>query len=554
MAIYCGIDLGTTNSTVSIIEIDKFSIEKPIDKLKTLPIYQLNDQLQVIKDKISLPSSLYFDIDNKNVYTGVYAKQMYASGDRPMQTIRSVKTRIGGESLIEIPSISNENEKVYIDMIQCSSLLVKTIKNSVELQCGQTINGAVVTVPAAFNNDERQATRNAMLLAGFKEVHILDEPTAALLYYINDSENRIDGAQISEDIEYKMVYDIGGGTLDVSIAKMNENEDGDIDLQIVARSPRMDIGGDDFDQYLATYFLADFEAANHPIQNRSVEDQNRIIARIVSNAEIEKIALNEKIKEASNNERALRRLKQYVNFEVINNMEIFGVKLTKNLVDEIFEDLISRNDAKILEPVEKTLLEANLKKEDINEVVLTGGMSNFYAVEETLQKYFGKNTKFVVVDTECAVSKGAAIYHYHQEKDEGIKLKIQDKMADDIFIMQGNEFEILIPRTARPGESGTFKYEIKEDGLCEISVFLYYGLNNNPENYTPISGKFIELKEPKLKGEEIDVNWRLDKNKIIHIYIGELDAEIDVNSSKDYTCEDIKSNYIQQLSINRGGI
>ena len=551
MAIYCGIDLGTTNSTVSVIQVDGYTFEEPIDILKTIPIYQLDKHKNVMKDKISLPSSIYFDLDNNNIYTGVYAKDVYGSGNKPMQTIRSIKTRMGGESLVEIP-YTKSDKSIYFNMVQCSALFLKTIKKSIELQFeNEEVKGAVVTVPAAFNIDERQATRNAMLLAGFEEVYILDEPTAALLYYANDSYNKPGGLEVSENEEvYRMVYDIGGGTTDVSIARMMLDEDDNLDLKIVGRSPRMDLGGDDFDQYLASYFLSRFEQGEEDIHDLSVPDQNRMISRIVYNAEREKININEKIKENLGNERKLKRLKNYVSFEVINGKYLVDVELNKEKLNNIFYDLVSTSEAKVLKAVKDALRDAELRKEDISEVILTGGMSNFYIIEETLKNYFGEHTRFVLIDTESAVSKGAAIYHYQQEYESGINLKVEDKLSDDIFIKDGNEFYILISRTAKPGDCGSFEYEIKEDNLCNIDIFLYYGRGNNPENYTPISGKFAELKNPKSKGDKLKINWELDEDKIIKIYIEELGEKIEINSSNDYNENKIKNDRIQNLCIN----
>lgn len=555
MTIYCGIDLGTTNSTVSVIQDDGFSEDEPINLLKTIPIYQLDEYRNIISDKVSLPSSIYFDLDNKNIFTGVYAKDIYGSGNKPMQTIRSIKTRMGGESLVEIP-YNNGNDKIYFDMVQCSAIFLKTIKHSIEMQFeDEIVESAVVTVPAAFNIDERQATRNAMLLAGFKEVYILDEPTAALLYYANDSINKPGGLDISENQEvYRLIYDIGGGTTDVSIARMILDDESDLDLKIVGRSPRMDLGGDDFDKYLGAYFLSRFEQGEQDIKDMSAEDQNRMIARIVYNTENEKISINEKIKENIGNERKLKRLKRHVSFEVINGRYLVDIELNKEKIKDIFYDLIETTEAKLLKPIKDALRDAKLEKSKISEVILTGGMSNFYIVEETLKKYFDEGTRFVLIDTESAVSKGAVIHHYQQENEGGIKLKLEDKLADDIFIKDGNKFKIIIPRTAKPGDKGNFEYEIKEDNLCNIDIFLYYGSGNMFENYTPISGKFAELREPKLKGDVLNITWELDKDKIIKIYIEELNEKIEINSSNDYSMYEIQNNIIQTFNINGGEI
>ena len=183
MAYYCGIDLGTTNSTISVIDIARRT-DDPIKKLSTIPIYQYNQEFNAIdKGRTLLPSFLYFQVEKNTVYTGYYAKSVYSQGDRPMQTVTAVKTRIGGESSVTVPSYTDSNISETFDMTQCSALLLKTIMQSFKEQYGEDIENVVITVPAAFNSDEREATINAALLAGFKNPKILDEPTATLLYF-----------------------------------------------------------------------------------------------------------------------------------------------------------------------------------------------------------------------------------------------------------------------------------------------------------------------------------------------------------------------------------
>ncbi len=543
---FCGIDLGTTNSTVSIIRTERRR-DEPMDNLETRPIHQYDEDFHFDINSKVLPSCIYFDLDNNRVYTGKYAKKMYASGDRPMQTIRSVKTRIGGESLVEIPKIGNPTEVEYFDMVQCSALLLKTIRQSLQEQFNQDIEEAFITVPAAFNTDERQATINAAFLSGFKKVGILDEPTAALLYYINGGEGDLSDDFMSDEGEYKLVYDIGGGTLDVSIAKVSEDDEGDVEIDIAARSPRMDLGGDDFDQYLAAYFLSEFEKSRESIEERSKEDQSRIIARIVSQAENYKIEMNKAIKQKLGNHNKLKRLKKYVTFEIIDKMSVLDLVLTKEISDEIFSPLINRM---ILKPVEKSLKDSKLDKSQISEVLITGGMSNFYAVEEALRRFFGSNIRLIQIDSVTSVSKGAAIHHYNNYYEKLRKIKLKDRMSDDIFIKVGNEFEMFIPRTTKPDTNGIFEYTIPEDGLADLSVFLYSGTENKPENFKALDGKFVPLNRRYKKSEKIDIRWTLNKNKIISIEIAELGKKLTIQKDQYYTPDEIRENFIQKLKIN----
>ncbi len=553
MAIYVGIDLGTTNSTVSVIEINSFR-DNPIEKLKSYPIYQYGETIyEYDMDSTLLPSALYFDLDKMQVYTGRYAKKIYSDGDRPMQSIRSVKTRIGGESMIEISKLSDRNETVYFDMVQCSALILKTILQSLEKQFpNEDISKeVVVTVPAAFNNDERQATINAVLLAGFKKYHILDEPTAALLYYVNGGDSDLIEENSVEEGQYKLVYDIGGGTLDVCIAKIIENDEGDIELDIVARSPRMNLGGDNFDQVLAAYFLSEFEQTRTSIEERNFEDQNRIIARIVSKAEEYKIDMNNAINEKIDNPRRLERIRKYPEFELIDDMFVNGITLTKEVFDKLFLEFTHSENGLMLKPVRESLKDAKLKKEDISEILLTGGMSNFYAVESTLRGFFGNDIMITPIDTETSVSKGAAIYNYTLYEEKLKKLKLKDRMSDDIFIKVGNSFEKFIPRELENNE-GEFEYEIPYEDMVDIPVFLYYGINDDHENYTALSGSFIKLDKIYKKGERIKLKWSIDRNKIININLLGLNANLQIKSNKDYNEKQIKNNLINELKINKG--
>ncbi|WP_026691855.1 Hsp70 family protein [Peribacillus kribbensis] len=530
MAYFVGIDLGTTNSTVSVIEYNDF-LDNPIEKLKTLSIYQYDKNHSPNLNAVELPSVLYFDLDNETVYTGEYAKSIYGGGSRPMQTVRGVKTRIGGESAVEIPSISGKKSSEYFDMKQCSALYLKTIRLSLEKQLNEEIDEVTITIPAAFNNDERIATENAARLAGFKNVNLLDEPTAALYWHIHDPEAFVE-EQLSEEGMNVLVYDIGGGTLDVSIANISQDLTGDVDINIIARSPRMDLGGNNFDQLLGAYFLSEFERARSSITDRAIEEQNRIIARIVSEAEKAKIEFNDRISQYIDKPRRRDRQEQAVGFEVIDGQSTLTT-ITYPMLNQIFSCYTDREGREtLLAPIKQTLSEANIKPEDISEILFTGGMSNFYLVEETIRQYFTDidMIQYKFIDPVSAVSKGASIYQFAQEEDhvEIKKLKLQDRMADDILIKIGSSYDVMIPRTVNPGEQGVFEYQVPEEEMIDIPIFLYYGLGNDPSAYTPIDGRFFKLQKAVDKDDVIRIEWFFDRNKTVHLKIlehGELTIE-----------------------------
>lgn len=524
---YIGIDLGTTESTVSVIEIAKRR-DNPLEKLRTLDIYQFNSNFQLEKNKSSLSSALFIDRDNKKVYTGEYAKKLYADGTKPLNTIRSIKTRIGGESEIEVPLNTDKNDLKNYDMTELSAVLLKNIKSSIDKQIDGLITKATITIPAAFDSDERNATLEAAKLAGFKDVLLLDEPTAVLLNLLN-RESDIDNIsdEFFEDSKKIVVYDIGGGTLDISIAEVNEDE-GDFDVKILGRSKRMDFGGDDIDKYIASYFLEEFEKINPSISERTLEEQAIIVSRIVSNAEKHKISFNTKIENVLDNERRRKRVKETVNFEIIDNLKVTDIVITDDLLQQILSPVISMKGGKLIEPLEISLKSCGLKKEDIDLVVLTGGSGKFYLVIETLEKFFN-GTQILDFTEYNAVSRGAAIHSYNQEEEDLRKINLDDIMSDNIYIKTNSGFKKIIEHTQEPNSTGTYEYKFEET-LDRLEVFLYYGSDNEEEwRYREINGVFYQLDRIYKKGDIVTLDWEFTEDKILKIFF---EGKELVNSNK----------------------
>ena len=558
--LYVGIDLGTTNSTVSVIQTDERRLREPIEHLRSIPIIQYDKDFNLTRDQFTLPSYFYckIDEDGKKVYTGEWAKNIYATGNQPMNTFTGIKTRMGGESMITIPD-KDEDESIQLDMTQCSALLLKTMKASIEEQFDQPIDHLVVTVPAAFNSDERQATRDAIEMAGFTDFHIFDEPAATLLYFINKGDGSLMENSIDLNGKYVMIYDIGGGTLDICIAKLEEEEESyeyeSMNVSIAARSKRENLGGNDFDQYLGAYFLSEFENRNPKISTRPMEEQNKIIARIVSQAEKYKIDLNNKLKEHLDNPRRLSRIVMTPEFEVIDEQFVQGINLDKATLEEVYQGILKDSDRQnILRPVKESIKSAeNLSKEDISLIILTGGMSNFYAVESTLREYFGDETQIITADTVFSVSKGAAIdaYNYSPDNIHLKKMNLEDRLAEDIFLRTNTGFEKLISKNEiSTKKKGVFTYAIPEENMVSLPIFLFYGQDPNfPEDFTQIAGKVVELPRRFEEGEEIILTWSIDQNGVITISLEELGEEIKLNqgTSKELLA---KKKVIDDFQIN----
>ena len=556
--LYVGIDLGTTNSTVSVIQTEDRRLRNPIDHLRSIPILQYDKDFNLTRDKYTLPSYFYCKNDGKTkrVYTGEWAKNIYATGNQPMNTFTGIKTRMGGESMITIPGKS-EDDELQLDMTQCSALLLKTMKQSIEEQFDQEIDHLVVTVPAAFNTDERQATRDAIEMAGFTNFHILDEPAATLLYFINNGDGCLMQNSVDLNNKYIMIYDIGGGTLDICIAKLEEDDTSyeyeSMKVSIASRSKRENLGGNDFDQYLGAYFLSEFENRTAKINTRPVE--NKIIARVVSQAEKYKIDLNNKLKEHIDNPRKLSRIVMTPEFEVINGQFVQGINLDKATLEEVYAGIITDSDRQnILRPVKESIKSAeNLSKEDISLIILTGGMSNFYAVEATLKEFFGDEVPMITVDTTTSVSKGAAIdaYNYSPDNIHLKKMSLEDRLAEDIFLRTNTGFEKLISKSEiSTKKKGQFTYTIQQENMTNLPIFLFYGQDTNfTEDFTQIAGKMVPLPRRFDVGEQVTLEWSIDQNGVITISLDELGEEIKLNQGANQELL-AKKKIIDEIQIN----
>ena len=295
--------------------------------------------------------------------------------------------------------------------------------------------------------------------------------------------------------------------------------------------------------------MYEWEQARTSIESRSIADQNTIISRIVSKAEEYKIDLNEKILDKIDNPRLLQRVKLEAVFEVMSGMKV-DMSINKNTLDQVYLPLTEPNGP-ILKPVKYCLGEAGLLPQDISMVVLTGGMTKYYAVRQTLESFFGDSTPLVEVDAQNSVSRGAAIHCYNEAGNRKLKkIKLSDRMADDVFIKLNGKFVKLIGREITEG-SGEFSYEIPEDRMIKIPVFLYLGLNeNDPAEFTPIAGKYIHLNQDMNKGDIIKLKWKLDANKIITITLSELDESLQFSNAGAISEEELLRNPVCQYLIN----
>lgn len=343
-----GIDLGTTNSVVSVMEGGE-------------PTVITNPEGSRIT-----PSVVGFTKDDERLVGQLAKRQAVSNPDR---TIASIKRHMG------------ENYKVTIDSKdytppEISAMILQKLKADAEAYLGTTVTQAVITVPAYFNDSQRQATKDAGKIAGLDVLRIINEPTAAALAYGLDKDKD----------ETILVFDLGGGTFDVSILEL-----GDGVFEVKATNGNTHLGGDDFDKRVMDWMVDEFKKSN----GIDLSKDKMSAQRLIEAAEKAKIELSNM---ASTN----------INLPFITadatGPKHLDLTLTKAKFDELTSDLV----AATIEPTKKALSDAGLTVNDINKIILVGGSTRIPAVQEIIKKELGKEASRGVNPDEC-VSIGAAI-------------------------------------------------------------------------------------------------------------------------------------------------
>lgn len=376
-----GIDLGTTNSCVAVVE-------------GNVPTVITNSE-----GNRTTPSVVGFVNDEKKV--GDSAKRQAITN--PKKTIHSIK-RFMGESFNavqgEIDKVSynvvcgdNNTPRVDIDgklytPQEISALILQKMKKTAEDYCGETITDAVITVPAYFNDSQRQATKEAGEIAGLNVRRIINEPTAAALAY---------GLDKSSEDKKIVVFDFGGGTHDVSILQL-----GDGIFEVLSTDGDTHLGGDDIDYTLIDWMVEEFKKQN----GIDLSNDSMAMQRLKDAAEKAKIELSSSVSTEIN--------LPYITINE-NGPQHFTSTLTRAKFESLIDNIINRT----LVPCESALKKANIKKEEIDEVILVGGSTRIPAIQNAVENFFGKAPNRSVNPDE-AVACGAAIQGAILNGDKGV--------------------------------------------------------------------------------------------------------------------------------------
>lgn len=480
MAKIIGIDLGTTNSAAAVLEGGQAKIIPTAEGGNLVP-------------------SMVAETKNGERVVGVLAKRQAVTN--PQNTIYSIKRLIGRrftDAEVEktkklVPyEIVPDGDKVKVKMgektytpEEISAMILQKIKTDAEAYLGEKVDGAVITVPAYFNDAERQATKDAGKIAGLDVKRIINEPTAASLAYGLEKKKN----------EKIVVYDLGGGTFDVTVLEL-----GDSVFEVKSTNGDTHLGGDDFDEAIIEYLLAEFKQR----EGIDLGKDRMALQRIKEAAEKAKIELSSAMETS-------------VNLPFItadqSGPKHFELKLSRAKLEELVKPLVERTKA----PMQKALDDASLKPADINEVILVGGQTRMPLVQETVKAFFGKEPNRSVNPDEV-VALGAAIQGGVLAGD------VKDLLLLDVTPLtlgletMGGLMTALIERNTTIPTTKTETFSTAADSQPSVEIHVLQGERPLAADNRTLGKFMLDGLPPAPRGvPQIEVTFDIDANGILNV-------------------------------------
>ena len=479
-----GIDLGTTNSCVAVMEGGESVVIANAEGNRTTP------------------SVVGFSKTGERMVGQIAKRQAVTNPDR---TVSSIKRHMGTDYKVSIDS------KKYTPQ-EISAMVLRKLKTDAEAYLGQSVTEAVITVPAYFNDAQRQATKDAGKIAGLEVKRIINEPTAAALAYGVDKE-----------AEQKiMVYDLGGGTFDVSILDI-----GDGVIEVLATNGNTRLGGDDFDKCVMDYLVAEFKKA----EGIDLSNDKSAMQRLKEAAEKAKIELSGVTTSNIN--------LPYITADA-NGPKHLDVTLTRAKFNELTAKLVEATMA----PVRQAMADAGVKAADLSKVLLVGGSSRIPAVQDAVKSITGKEGFKGINPDEC-VAVGAAIQGGVLGGDvKGLLLLDVTPLSLGLETM-GGVFTRLIDRNTTIPTKKSQVFSTAADGQTSVEVHVLQG-EREMAAYNKTLGKFLlDGIAPAPRGvPQIEVSFDIDANGIVNVSAKDLgtgkEQNITITASSNLSKEDVE--------------
>jgi molecular chaperone DnaK len=517
-----GIDLGTTNSCVAIIENGVAKVIENSEGARTTPsiVAYANDEILV----------------------GASAKRQAVTN--PKNTIYASKRLIGRKfdeqavqkdiDLMPYTIIKADNGDAWVQVNndklappQISAEVLRKMKKTAEDYLGTEVTQAVITVPAYFNDSQRQATKDAGKIAGLEVLRIINEPTAAALAYGVDKADKKDSKVA--------VYDLGGGTFDISIIEI-ANVDGDKQIEVLSTNGDTFLGGEDFDQRIMDYLVDEFKKEN------AVDLKKDMLAlqRLKEAAEKAKIELSSS---ASTNVNL-----PYITADA-NGPKHMNVTISRSKLESLVEELIQRS----IEPCRIAIKDAGVNVSEIDEVILVGGMTRMPKVQEAVEKLFGKAPRKDVNPDE-AVAAGAAVQGAVLAGDRNDVLLLDvTPLSLGIETMGGIMAKLINKNTTIPTKASQ-TFSTAEDNQPAVTIKAFQG-ERDLVQHNKLLGEFnLEGIQPQRRGmPQIEVTLDIDANGIMHVSAKDKttgkENKITIKSDSGLTKEEIER-MVQEAEVN----